>query len=368
MKNREVKKEGDLLEVGGFFEFSEFDCKRYEKSALFYLKNIHRNHSFFRDGRQAIKSILLNTEKLKDKICYLPSYLCYSISQPFKELKLEVNFYNHRHSLKPLIQENIKNSLIFIVDYFGTEYISKERIYDFLNKGNIIILDVTHSLLDRDRLKIKSKNLYLIASLRKIFPIPDGGVLYHSDSQFTAKKASPRGYEEMLEAMKLKESYLKEKSKIIPKNIKNRFLKIYQKYENDKDSNLIKLQNIPAISLDILKNINILNIIRKRKRNLEFMYKNISNKKHLLFNLNEIKSPFILLLVFENEEKRNAIKKLLIENNIYPPIHWDLEKIVPKGYLFEHQLSKRILSIPIDQRYNEKNLSRVINILNSNSL
>ncbi len=358
------------MEVGGFFEFPEFDCRVYNDSAYYYLTSVYGKYSFFRDGRQAIKSVLLNIKE-KKKICYLPAYLCYSILQPFKELNLNVKFYNHQHPLKPIIDENIENSLIYIVDYFGTEFVSNEEIREFLDKNNVVILDITHSIFDRSRFDIEHEDLYLISSLRKIFPIPDGGALYYTNSEFKVKQLFPKGYENMLEAMVLKSFYLEKGSEAMLKNagnVKNFFLSLYKNYEVDKDKGLIQLEDIPSISLYILKNISISNIIKRRLENLKFMYENISNKKYFLFNLGDIKSPFTLPLIFESEESRDATKELLIENDIYPPIHWNLQNIIPKKCLYEHNLSKKLLSIPIDQRYNEKNLLKIVGILNGDVL
>jgi len=361
------------MEVGGFFEFPEFDCSEYTSSALHYLINIYENenYSFFRDGRQAIKSVLLNIGELKDKICYLPPYLCYSILQAFKELNLNVAFYNHQHPLKPVIDENIENSLIYIVDYFGTEFVSNEEIVEFLDKDNIVILDITHTIFDRSRFEIEHENLYLISSLRKVFPIPDGGALYYTNSKFEVKKLFPKGYENMLEAMVLKSFYLKNDSEATLKNAansKNYFLSLYKNYEVDKDKGPIQLQDIPSITLYILKNISISSVIKRRFENLKFMYENISDIKYFLYSLSDIKSPFALPLIFESEEKRDAIKDVLIKNDIYPPIYWDLQDMIPKKFLYEHELNTKILSIPIDQRYNEEDLSKVVNILNGEVL
>ncbi len=360
--------EKPVSEIGSFFTIADFDCRQEKKSVLHYLTKVPNNYCFFGDGRQAIKAVLLkNLNKIKNKNCYLPAYLCSSILQPFKELKLKIKFYNHFLPLKPLIDDNLKNSLIFIVDYFGTEFISKEKISDFLKKGNIVILDIAHSILDKKRLNLKSKNLYLIASLRKIFPVPDGGILYWSYPKLKIKKYPAQGYENILKAMRLKDFYLKEGSKIglnKVKNVKDSFLKIYRKCEKDKDNNLIKLKEMSAISFMALKNLDISNIIKKRKKNLGFLFKNLSEKKYFLFSNNQIKSPFFLPLIFENQKQKETVKKVLIKNNIYPPIHWQLPKSVPQSYLFENGLSRRILSLPIDQRYDEKNLLKIVDIIN----
>ena len=109
--------------------------------------------------------------------------------------------------MNPLINVNIKNSLIYILDYFGVEFIPNKLIIEFLDRGNIVLLDVTHSILNRKRFKMEHENLYLIASLRKMFPIPDGGITYYTVGKFD-RKIFPKGYEKMIEAMALKNLYL----------------------------------------------------------------------------------------------------------------------------------------------------------------
>ena len=87
-----------------------------------------------------------------------------------------------------------------------------------------------------------------------------------------------------------------------------------------------------------------------------------------MYSLGDIKNPFSLPLIFKSEEKRNATKGLLIKDGIYPPIHWDLQNMIPKNYLYEHELNKKILSIPIDQRYDDEDMLRAVNILNGGAL
>jgi hypothetical protein len=66
----------------------------------------------------------------------------------------------------------------------------------------------------------------------------------------------------------------------------------------------------------------------------------------------------------EVEKERNSAKTTLIYNKIYPQILWEIEKYVPKKYSYAHDLSRKILMIPIDQRYDSNDLSKVTKILN----
>ena len=94
------------------------------------------------------------------------------------------------------------------------------------------------------------------------------------------------------------------------------------------------------------------------------MYDNIINKDLFVFNFRDIKCPFLLPLRFESEGERDLIKNSLISEDVYQPILWDIEAFVPPEYVYEHGFSKRMLTIPIDQRYNQGELSKAVNIIN----
>ena len=94
------------------------------------------------------------------------------------------------------------------------------------------------------------------------------------------------------------------------------------------------------------------------------MYKNIIHKDLFVFNFEDIKSPFLLPLKFKSEEERDFVKNSLIKDDIYPPIVWDIEEYVPSEYIYEREFSKRMLTIPIDQRYTPYELSKPVTIIN----
>lgn len=346
-----------MKEIGSFFEFPDFDCVDYENSIYTNITK-YDNYSFFRDGRQAIKVVLLKENP--NKICYLPSYLCHSILQPFKELNLKVKFYNHEKPLTPLIDYNISDSIIFLLDYFGTECISKKDIEELLDNRNVVILDITHSMFNKNRFSINSENFFMISSLRKTFPIPDGGILYHNNENVDINVKYPDKYEKMLEAMIKKDSYLKCGANS-GKNSKEFFLSIYKRYEKYKDQPFIIPQEIPDISTFILKSLDFDDIAKKRILNLRFLYKNL--KSLSLFKIKDIKSPFTFPISFHNFETKESFRKSLINNHIFPPVHWDLPKEVKNDFIYEKVLSKRILSLPIDQRYAKKDMSRMVELL-----
>lgn len=378
------------MEIGGFFEYPKFDHIHEDDSVCKQLKMGYSNFQLVRDGRQAIKTALLNTKNINNLTCYLPAYLSESILQPFKELNLTVKFYGHTDVLKPEIDE-IKDSVLFLIDYFGRNTLSNTEIHEVLDGNNTVILDATHSILNHERFKIADNNYYIVSSLRKMFPIPDGGVLYGA-SAFNIKPAGlPVGHEKMLESMIFRRYYLdnfkfrfsdtKIESVSLEstfnkissmdhylKTIKNHYLSQHRDYERKKFEDVGMPQNIPAISMHIMNNISYSKIVKKRNENLKLFYEEICDDNKFLFEFEDIKSPFMLPLRFQTEKERNSMKDLLIKNDIYTPVLWDLDEIVPKEHSYEHELKKRVMMIPIDQRYNQDDLMVAVDLINSYGL
>jgi hypothetical protein len=376
------------MEIGGFFEYPKLDHISGDDSVYQQLTEGYKNFQWVRDGRQSIKTALLNIKDIKNLTCYLPAYLSKSILQPFHELNLNYKFYGHSDVLKPEIKE-IKDSVLFLLDYFGRDTLSNKEIHEFLDRNNTVILDTTHSILNHERFEIKDENFYIISSLRKIFPISDGGILYNVEESKIKPDGQPDGHVKMLEAMifrsyylnKLKlgysddsktESVLKDRThgKILSidhslRIIKNNFLSQYKDYERKKFEYFGMPQNIPAISLHIMKNLSYSKIVKKRRENLKFFYDEIEDYSKFLFDFKDIKSPFMLPLKFQTENERNSHKDILIKNDIYTPLLWDLDEIVPKEHSYEHELRKRIMMVPIDQRYNPDDLLPAVELINS---
>lgn len=359
-------------EIGGFFEFPFFDCFDPKKSVLHYLINSsgENNYIFVQDGRQAIKKVLQLINNVQERDCYLPAYLCHSILQPFIEMGLNIKFYSHAHPLIQIIDEKIQGSVILIIDYFGTEYFVEKKIRKFLDQGNTVIVDITHSIFDKARRSQSHENLFYIASLRKTIPIPDGAIIFHSQHFSDGDLDYSSNIMLMLDAMILKNLYTYENNEFLSVNasdLKKEFRFIYKKSEERKDEQINQINHIPLISLMIMSNLTFDILLKKRKQNLSTIYENIINDEILLYSYEKIRSPFMLPIYLKNNMKRKLLQKKLIKNDIYPPILWSIRGIVPKRFRYEHQLSNSMLSIPIDQRYSIEDMKKILIILNEDN-
>jgi len=350
-------------EYGGFFEFPATSKTVLKESAYQYLVNHDGNEKitpiFVGDGRQAIKLVLQrNLSTLKPMKILLPTFLCKSIIQPFDELGLEFSFYDLEDPLIPVLNFDMKNQCIFIIDYFGIESVSNEKIIDLANNGCFVIIDISHSLLKTKRFEIAHPYVSLVGSLRKLFPIPDGGVLYHLNTGKSSKEALKRslGYIPMLQAMFLKKFYTEQENPNDLQQIKGEYLNLYSQYEEIKEETKIIIHELPDISREILNGLDIRNLVKTRFDNVQFLQKHIQSE-YLLFNKDQ--TPSYIILKFKNELLREISRKEFIKNQIYTPIHWILSGYVPKDYNYAHILSKSILTLPFDQRYSIEDIKSI---------
>ena len=70
---------------------------------------------------------------------------------------------------------------------------------------------------------------------------------------------------------------------------------------------------------------------------------------------------FSLVLLMENREKRDMVRKRLIDNCVYPAILWNVPGEASEA---SRGFSSRMLSIHCDGRYTEEDVRQLADILN----
>lgn len=312
-------------------------------------------------GRTAIHFVLIDILKNKKiNSVYFPSYCCQSMLQPFIDLGINIKFYDvyYDNGLKFNINQNQQCDIFFAMNYFG---FSKGRMDKYINqfkqRGITVIEDITHSLLSKDQYNVNSD--YMIASLRKWFPILSGGIAFKNNGSFYVLKKEET-LNEMIQIRKLaminKKNYIKEDEPIEKQDFLNKY-SVANKMLNKN----YKLLNIDKYSIQILNSLNIKSIINKRRKNSEILFERLSKKKEikLLFNeMNKFDCPVFFPIVFNSKKKRDFTHKYLINNNIYCPIHWPIPNYLERYK--KTNIYDIVLSLIIDQRYSEEDMNYII--------
>src|SRR5699024_10809923 len=143
-----------------------------------------------------------------------------------KKHNIDILFYDVRideNGIYYYFNEELDFDIFFAMSYFGVEQ-SMDAIIEKISKKNIIVLeDITHRLLSNKTHSAYSD--YLIASLRKWFPIPTGGLLMSRQNQLIVKpkRNSDEYVVEQTKAMKLKTQFLNGDSAIQKDMFFNKF-------------------------------------------------------------------------------------------------------------------------------------------------
>jgi hypothetical protein len=62
---------------------------------------------------------------------------------------------------------------------------------------------------------------------------------------------------------------------------------------------------------------------------------------------------------------RDDFRKYLMENSIYCAVHWPFDGLAREERPLAVSLSNNILSLPIDQRYGEKEMAYLANVIDA---
>lgn len=333
------------MEIGSEY----WKCEENLNSNNINFWNFGKDNKFTLSGRTSIYYVLENIiKKNKIKKAYLPSYSCDSMAQPFWDLGIEVIYYDvyYNKGLKYNINFDEDIDIFLAMNYFGYSSTNMDiYIKKFKEKGKIIIEDITHSILSS---KIYSEySDYLVGSLRKWFPIASGGIAVNTNSKFEeelSKESNDKLISIKKTAMKNKKEYLENQDE----NSKETFLNQYQKSGKILDEDY-QNYSIDEESLKIIMGINIEKIIKSRIENTEIIYETLKNNKNVKFLINNFNGKDALLFVPIILEKRDFLRKFLIENKVYLPVHWPQKEKI--NNIFENELS-----LVCDQRYNKKQI------------
>lgn len=313
-----------MKEIGGYFELELYNGKEYHKSAL-----------RLSSGRNALKYILLaqNVQKV-----FIPAYICDSVLEPLKELNIPYEFYNIEEKFEivslPKVAENQK---ILYVNYFGL----KKKYVDSLVKayGHKLIIDNTQSFFD-----LPVDGIDTFYSPRKFFGVSDGGYLY---TQHLLTKEISQDYSQPYTAHLLGRLDSDAAS----------FYAIYKEAEQRLSRQPLK--HMSEFTRRILSSIRYPYVRQRRKKNFSFLHKALGKYNLLKLDFDSVEAPFIYPFINNDPSLRNR----LIGNKIYVATYWQEVLSNPYAGETERRFAEKIIPLPVDQRYNIKDIKQIYNLI-----
>jgi hypothetical protein len=313
-----------MKELGGYFEFELPKKTEFHKDAV-------RLNS----GRNALEYILLAKNYTK---VYIPFYTCDAVLHSIEKLGIKYEFYKIDYKLNPIFNfEKIRTNEAFLyTNYFGVMY---SKLIEICKIHENIILDNSQAFYTP---KINENDCFY--SPRKFFGVPDGSYLYCNK--------------------RLKAPLKIDKSS-------SRFSFLFDRIENNATigyssfiKNEIFLNEAPMLKMSkftrrVLESIDYDKVAEIRVNNYKYLSKYLDLYNLNIFKLHSEDIPMFYPFFTE----KYFLRELLIKDKIYVPNYWKNVYDWVGDDAVEFKLAKTLLPLPIDQRYTNKDLSRIIKII-----
>lgn len=324
------------------------------------LNDFYPHANYYADGRQAL--IHLYQSQSWQRL-WVPEYFCFEVVKSLKQAGLNLMFYtdypgnnDDEQTLEAIRQKGcfLSTDAILRMNYFGTRsFRSTEKL-----PVAAIVEDHTHDLIGD--WPLHSTADWCIASLRKSLPIPEGGILWSPmglqlPNQLASSDENERLAAIRWEAMHLKARYLA--GEAIEKAV---FRAGYVDTEEYFDT-------APVCALDktsqkYLETFNVQEWYNRKRENLRLLKDIRKDGLRVMCLENTGCYPFSLVLLFDNPDERDRVRKELIEHCIYPAVLWnvpDTDSVAVKSF------SRRMLSIHCDARYSANDILQMRQIIES---
>ena len=312
------------MAIGGYFEL---ELKKFGDT-------FHPNAILLNTGRNCLEFILFQNSYKK---IYLPYYMCKVLLQPIERLGIAHEFYHLDEDFYPekiIVQD--QEALLYI-NYFGIMDANVQKLS--LEYKNLIV-DNSQSYFSKP-----ITNVPTFYSPRKFFGLPDGGMVVTKVIK-SLNYDKDTSYNRMLHLIKR-----------IDISAEEGFIDFQ---ENEKGLDHLPLLHMSNFTERLLKSIDFAEVSKKRLNNFNFLHKNLQ-KPNLLSGFLDKASYTVPLIYPFLSEKSEAIKEKLVKNRIYVATYWpDLSKALNDH---EKLYSKSIIPLPIDQRYNEHDMSKIVEII-----
>jgi hypothetical protein len=310
--------------IGGYFQLE------LPKSKEYYSTLVKVN-----TGRNALEYILLARQYKK---VYIPYFTCNVILEPFKRQGIEYEFYNIDFNLEIIGTFQLKQGeAILYTNYFGlkTNYISK-----LCQTFNNLIVDNAQAFFCKP-----FSGADTFYSPRKFFGLPDGGYVATTGS---------------LDQRLLKDQSAERCSHLLLRLDKGAE-EGYQAYqESDKSLSGQPIKQMSDLTYSLLCSINYESAREKRNTNFQQLHNELQQFNELNWiNESIINGP----MIYPFYDKKGIIRKELIKEKVFTATYWP--NVLEENALttLEYDLASKIISLPIDQRYNATDMAKILKIV-----
>lgn len=298
-------------------------------------EEFHKNAIRLNTGRNCLEYIL---KARGYKKVYLPYYTCEVVLEPFKKLGIPYEFYHIDLNFE--IRDNLTlkaDEALLYVNYYGL----KQRYVELLAEklGNRLIVDNTQAFYAKPLPGIDT-----FYTCRKFFGVPDGAYLY-TEKKLEEKFEQDLSFDRMTSLTKridlgAEAGYgdFRETTKALAGQPIKRMSKLTHRMMQGIDYDLIA---------------------QRRRANYQQLHSALGKCNTLCLPLEEETVP----MVYPYLAPFKSFRERLIENKVFVARYWPnvLEWTTEKD--IEYLLAYQMQPLPIDQRYGEEDMNRIITLI-----
>ena len=312
--------------IGGYFEL---ELPRYEE----YHKDALRLNS----GKNCIEYILLYRNYTK---VYVPYYTCDVVYKPLKKLGIAYEFYHINIHLEIAQEIHLKpGEALLYTNYYGLKQWYVEKLAQ--QYGNSLIVDNSQAFYAKPL-----EGIDTFYTSRKFFGVPDGAYLYTDavlNEEFEQSISYDR-FDHLLKRIDLSAGegfgdYHKNEDLLEPQPI----------------------QKMSKLTRRMMQGIDYEAAAQKRRNNYQMLHERLGKENNLELLLVGNAVP----MVYPFLVKEKGLREKLIENKVFIARYWPnvLEGTKPGD--IDYLLASLMQPLPIDQRYGEEEMKRIIEIINN---
>lgn len=311
--------------IGGYFSLE-----------LPYGEEYHKDAIRLNTGRNCLEYIL----RVKGyKKVYLPYYTCDVVLEPFKKLGIPYEFYHIDINFEIRDRFTLKtDEALLYVNYYGLKQRYVEKLAEKTRER--LIVDNTQAFYAKP-----IQGIDTFYTCRKFFGVPDGAYLY------TEKKLD--------EELEYDQSY--DRMTFLNKRIDLGAEAAYGDFQTLSKSLVgqpIKLMS--NLTRRLMQGINYEKIAKQRRANYQQLHAALGMSNALSLLLEKDAVP----MVYPYLAPVKGLRERLIENKVFVARYWpNVLEWTTKDEI-EYLLAYQMQPLPIDQRYGEEDMNRIIALIN----
>lgn len=301
-----------------------------------------------RSGRDTLKTIAREYEPC---VALLPALACDSMVHPFELYGHQIQYYklNEDYSIDlEGLGIGEEKTLFLYADYFGRPAIQDEGLEKLRERGNIIFIeDRTHNLIWERRHSFQPD--YIMASLRKWIPIPDGGLLW-------GKISKPLGNDTLFSATRLKAQCMRHEFLACgDERIKSEYRKIFSTVSDLMDED--EPSAMSAYAYALAKETDWEWVRKVRQQNAEALISILTESPYISFI--QDKSGISDLYVSFTVPNRDEVQRRLSAKGIFNTIIWPLSTKQKSECRVAKYTEENMLAAPCDQRFSTGDMKTI---------